>query len=64
MNYTFQLEEVVENVDPAKVLDTGDVIEEPQFQQEVNHVDDDQIGEPPQPKPNGLKFIGIFFVIF
>lgn len=53
-----KLEEVVENVDPAKVLDTGDVIEEPQFQQEVNHVDDDQIGEPPQPKPNGLKFIG------
>ncbi|XP_043463104.1 endoplasmic reticulum mannosyl-oligosaccharide 1,2-alpha-mannosidase [Leptopilina heterotoma] len=49
---------VVDNVDPAKILDTGDVIEEPQFQQELNQVDDDQIGEPPQPKTIGLKFTG------
>lgn len=36
----------------------GDVIEEPEFQPEINQVDDDQIGEPPQPKPNILKFHG------
>lgn len=42
----------------------GEVIEEPEFQPEVNQVDqinqvdDDQIGEPPQPKPNILKFSG------
>lgn len=60
LNYSFQLGDalVVDNVDPAKILDTGDVIEEPQFQQELNQVDDDQIGEPPQPKTNGLKFNG------
>ncbi|XP_051170320.1 endoplasmic reticulum mannosyl-oligosaccharide 1,2-alpha-mannosidase [Leptopilina boulardi] len=49
---------IVDNVDSVKVLDTGDVIEEPQqFPQEHND-DDDQIGEPPQPKSNGLKFNG------
>lgn len=36
----------------------GEVIEEPEFQPEINQVDDDQIGEPPQPKPNILKFNG------
>ncbi|XP_050592791.1 endoplasmic reticulum mannosyl-oligosaccharide 1,2-alpha-mannosidase [Bombus affinis] len=36
----------------------GEVIEEPEFQPEINQVDDDQIGEPPQPKPNTLKFNG------
>lgn len=36
----------------------GEVIEEPEFQPEINQVDDDQIGEPPQPKPNILKFSG------
>ncbi|XP_017875443.1 endoplasmic reticulum mannosyl-oligosaccharide 1,2-alpha-mannosidase [Ceratina calcarata] len=36
----------------------GEVIEEPEFQPEINQVDDDQIGEPPQPKPNALKFNG------
>lgn len=34
------------------------MIEEPEFQPEINQVDDDQIGEPPQPKPNILKFNG------
>lgn len=35
----------------------GEVIEEPEFQPEINQVDqDDQIGEPP--KPNILKFSG------
>lgn len=38
----------------------GEVIEEPEFQPEINQVDDDQIGEPPQPKPNALKFNGTF----
>lgn len=36
------------------------MIEEPEFQPEINQVDDDQIGEPPQPKPNILKFNGKF----
>lgn len=36
----------------------GEVIEEPEFQPEINQVDDDQIGEPPQPKPSALKFNG------
>ena len=36
----------------------GEVIEEPEFQPEINQVDDDQIGEPPQPKPNAMKFNG------
>lgn len=34
------------------------MIEEPEFQPEINQVDDDQIGEPPQPKANALKFSG------
>lgn len=36
----------------------GEVIEEPEFQPEINQVDDDQIGEPPQPKPKPHKFPG------
>ena len=36
----------------------GEVIEEPEFQPEINQADDDQIGEPPQPKANALKFSG------
>lgn len=34
------------------------MIEEPEFQPEINQLDDDQIGEPPQPKPNVVKFSG------
>jgi len=48
-------EVVVDNDEQAAV--PGDVIEEPEFQPEINQVDDDQIGEPPQPKAN-LKFSG------
>lgn len=36
----------------------GEVIEEPEFQPEVNQIDDDQIGAP-QPKQNQIKFNGI-----
>lgn len=54
---------VVDNVNqPAGGGHGGDVIEEPEFQPEINQVDDDQIGEPPQPKPIALKFEGIFNV--
>ncbi|OXU28307.1 hypothetical protein TSAR_000145 [Trichomalopsis sarcophagae] len=35
-----------------------EVIDEPEFQPEANQVDDDQIGEPPQHKPQPLKFNG------
>ncbi|XP_047345233.1 endoplasmic reticulum mannosyl-oligosaccharide 1,2-alpha-mannosidase [Vespa velutina] len=50
---------VVDNVNqPAGGGHGGDVIEEPEFQPEINQVDDDQIGEPPQPKPIALKFEG------
>lgn len=50
---------VVDNVNqPAAGPHGGDVIEEPEFQPEINQVDDDQIGEPPQPKPIALKFDG------
>ncbi|XP_076242257.1 alpha-Mannosidase class I b [Calliopsis andreniformis] len=48
---------VVDNVNQEHKGD-GEVIEEPEFQPEINQVDDDQIGEPPQPKPNALKFNG------
>jgi len=48
-------EVIVDNDEQAAV--PGDVIEEPEFQPEINQVDDDQIGEPPQPKAN-LKFNG------
>ncbi|KAK0177418.1 hypothetical protein PV328_001474 [Microctonus aethiopoides] len=36
----------------------GQVIEEPEFPPDINQIDDEQIGEPPQPKPNILKFNG------
>lgn len=49
-------EVVVDNDEQAAA--PGEVIEEPEFQPEINQVDDDQIGEPPQPKPNILKFNG------
>ncbi|XP_012286932.1 endoplasmic reticulum mannosyl-oligosaccharide 1,2-alpha-mannosidase isoform X2 [Orussus abietinus] len=49
---------VVDNIDQGGGAGGGEVIEEPEFQPEVNQVDDDQIGEPPQPKPNALKFNG------
>lgn len=48
--------EVVDNDEQG--AGPGEVIEEPEFQPEINQVDDDQIGEPPQPKPNILKFSG------
>ncbi|XP_031845965.1 alpha-Mannosidase class I b [Nomia melanderi] len=48
---------VVDNVNQER-KDGGEVIEEPEFQPEINQADDDQIGEPPQPKPNALKFSG------
>lgn len=54
---------VVDNVNqPAGDGHGGDVIEEPEFQPEINQVDDDQIREPPKPKPIALKFEGIFNV--
>ena len=50
---------VVDNVNREhKYGGGGEVIEEPEFQPEINQADDDQIGEPPQPKPNALKFSG------
>lgn len=49
-------EVVVDNEEQA--AGPGEVIEEPEFQPEINQVDDDQIGEPPQPRPNILKFSG------
>lgn len=49
-------EVVVDNEDQG--ARPGEVIEEPEFQPEINQVDDDQIGEPPQPKPNVLRFDG------
>ncbi|XP_053987143.1 endoplasmic reticulum mannosyl-oligosaccharide 1,2-alpha-mannosidase [Hylaeus volcanicus] len=48
---------VVDNVNQEH-KDGGEVIEEPEFQPEINQVDDDQIGEPPQPRPNPIKFNG------
>jgi len=50
------INEVVDNDEQG--AGPGEVIEEPEFQPEINQVDDDQIGEPPQPKPNILKFSG------
>ncbi|XP_008553860.1 endoplasmic reticulum mannosyl-oligosaccharide 1,2-alpha-mannosidase [Microplitis demolitor] len=49
--------EHIEHVEQEKVGE-AQVIEEPEFQPEVNQIDDDQIGEPPQPKPNVVKFNG------
>ncbi|XP_015598292.1 endoplasmic reticulum mannosyl-oligosaccharide 1,2-alpha-mannosidase [Cephus cinctus] len=49
---------VVDNAEQGGGADGGEVIEEPEFQPEINQIDDDQIGEPPQPKPNALKFDG------
>lgn len=62
--YNFQPVEdiVVDNVNQEH-KGGGEVIEEPEFQPEINQVDDDQIGEPPQPKPNTLKFNGIFICL-
>ncbi|XP_033223697.1 endoplasmic reticulum mannosyl-oligosaccharide 1,2-alpha-mannosidase [Belonocnema kinseyi] len=54
----FADELIVDSVDQPRAAEAGDVIEEPEFQPDVNQVDDDQIGEPPQPKPNALKFNG------
>lgn len=48
---------VVDNGDQGGGAGGGEVIEEPEFQPEVNQIDDDQIGAP-QPKPNSLKFNG------
>ncbi|XP_012261784.2 endoplasmic reticulum mannosyl-oligosaccharide 1,2-alpha-mannosidase [Athalia rosae] len=48
---------VVDNGDQGGGAGGGEVIEEPEFQPEVNQIDDDQIG-PPQPKPNAMKFNG------
>lgn len=56
--FQFADELIVDSVDQPRAAEAGDVIEEPEFQPEVNQVDDDQIGEPPQPKPNALKFNG------
>ncbi|CAL7951018.1 unnamed protein product [Xylocopa violacea] len=59
---TLKYEKVVEDIVVDSVnqehKEGGEVIEEPEFQPEINQVDDDQIGEPPQPKPNMLKFNG------
>ncbi|XP_043286464.1 endoplasmic reticulum mannosyl-oligosaccharide 1,2-alpha-mannosidase [Venturia canescens] len=50
---------VVENGDQGiGAAAGGEVIEEPEFQPEINQVDDNQIGEPPQPKPKPHKFPG------
>lgn len=51
-------EVVVDEHNEEQGAGPGEVIEEPEFQPEINQVDDDQIGEPPQPKPNILKFSG------
>ncbi|XP_015519447.2 endoplasmic reticulum mannosyl-oligosaccharide 1,2-alpha-mannosidase [Neodiprion lecontei] len=48
---------VVENADQGGGAGGGEVIEEPEFQPEVNQVDDDQIG-PPQRKPIAVTFTG------
>ncbi|KAG8038070.1 hypothetical protein G9C98_006395 [Cotesia typhae] len=47
----------LDHVEKEKAVD-AQVIEEPEFQPEINQLDDDQIGEPPQPKPNVVKFSG------
>lgn len=55
--FTQAEELVIDHVEPADEKG-GEAIEEPEFQPEANQVDDDQIGEPPQPKPSALKFDG------
>lgn len=55
------IEDVVDNDEQG--AGPGEVIEEPEFQPEVNQVDDNQIGEPPQPKPNILKFNGRLYLL-
>ncbi|XP_066600437.1 endoplasmic reticulum mannosyl-oligosaccharide 1,2-alpha-mannosidase [Prorops nasuta] len=47
----------VDNVDGGGA-GGGEVIEEPEFQPEINQVDHDQIGEPPQHKSTIIKFDG------
>ncbi|KAJ8667304.1 hypothetical protein QAD02_008966 [Eretmocerus hayati] len=44
--------------DGAGKENNAEVIDEPDFQPEANHVEDDQIGEPPQHKLQTLKFDG------
>ncbi|XP_063986512.1 endoplasmic reticulum mannosyl-oligosaccharide 1,2-alpha-mannosidase [Diachasmimorpha longicaudata] len=51
-------EVVVDSENQAVGPAGGEVIEEPEFQPEINQVDDDQINEPPQPKPNAMVFHG------
>lgn len=61
--FTFILQAIEEVIvdNEERAGEPGQVIEEPEFQAEVNQVDKDQIGEPPQPKiePRILKFDGI-----
>ncbi|XP_076662021.1 alpha-Mannosidase class I b [Halictus rubicundus] len=58
IKYEKAVEDIVVDNTNQERKDGGEVIEEPEFQPEINQVDDDQIGEPPQPKPNAFKFNG------
>ncbi|XP_029039159.1 endoplasmic reticulum mannosyl-oligosaccharide 1,2-alpha-mannosidase [Osmia bicornis bicornis] len=58
LKYEKAIEDIVVDNANQEHKGGGEVIEEPEFQPEINQVDDDQIGEPPQPKPNPLRFNG------
>nr|XP_034192089.1 endoplasmic reticulum mannosyl-oligosaccharide 1,2-alpha-mannosidase [Osmia lignaria] len=58
LKYEKAIEDIVVDNANQEHKGGGEVIEEPEFQPEINQVDDDQIGEPPQPRPNPLRFNG------